>query len=140
MATKCPICGRDDAEIIEPGTIDGIVFRCPTPTHGEFAVSESVRSTLEGNVGREDWESALEKARMRVVERVCVARADDAPAVLRAAEQVRPPLPDARDPVHPCEDARGLARADGLVDSRARTGNRVIVNRCIRCRTWLNRI
>jgi hypothetical protein len=66
MATKCPICGRDDAETIEPGTIDGIVFRCPTPTHGEFAVSDSVLSTLEGNVSREDWESALEKARTRV--------------------------------------------------------------------------
>ena len=43
-----------------------------------------------------------------------VARADDAPAVLRPAEQVRPPLPDAGDPVHPAQDAGALQRVDGL--------------------------
>src|SRR5262245_50733205 len=46
--------------------------------------------------------------RLRIDERVGVARADDAPAVLRPAEQVRPPLADARDPVHPGEDASAL--------------------------------
>ena len=47
----------------------------------------------------------LAACRLRIDEGVGVARADHAPAVLRAAEQVRPPLADARDPVHPGEDA-----------------------------------
>jgi len=41
------------------------------------------------------------RARLRINERVRVRRADDAPAVLRRAEEIRPPLPDPRDPVDP---------------------------------------
>jgi hypothetical protein len=79
---------------------------------GPVMVKQSRKPTCGG------WTARL-RGRFRVDERVGVARADDAPAVLSPAEEIRPPLPDAGNPVHPGEDPSLLQRADRLVDGRA---------------------
>jgi len=54
----CPIC-KSEAEEIEPGTFDGVWFRCLK--HREFGVSDTALKTRK-NVEPEQWERALKKA------------------------------------------------------------------------------
>jgi hypothetical protein len=59
MAT-CPIC-KSEAEEIEPGTFDGVWFRCLK--HREFGVSDTVLSLKPRmDAGPDEWEAALKKA------------------------------------------------------------------------------
>jgi hypothetical protein len=59
MAT-CPIC-KSEAEEIEPGTFDGVWFRCLK--HREFGVSDTVLSLKPRmDAGSDEWERALKKA------------------------------------------------------------------------------
>jgi hypothetical protein len=59
MAT-CPIC-KSEAEEIEPGTFDGVWFRCLK--HREFGVSDTVLSLKPRmDAGSDEWEAALKKA------------------------------------------------------------------------------
>jgi hypothetical protein len=57
MAT-CPVC-RSEAEEIEPGTFDGVWFRCLK--HREFGVSDTALKTRK-DAEPEQWERALKKA------------------------------------------------------------------------------
>jgi hypothetical protein len=54
----CPIC-KSEAEEIEPGTFDGMWFRCLK--HREFGVSDTALKTRK-NAEPEQWEGALKKA------------------------------------------------------------------------------
>jgi hypothetical protein len=63
MAT-CPVC-RSEAEEIEPGTFDGVWFRCLK--HREFGVSDTALKTRK-DAEPEQWERALKKASERVKE------------------------------------------------------------------------
>jgi len=54
----CPIC-KSEAEEIEPGTFDGMWFRCLK--HREFGVSDTALKTRK-NAEPEQWERALKKA------------------------------------------------------------------------------
>ena len=54
----CPIC-KSEAEKIDPGTFDGVWFRCLT--HREFGVSDTALKTRR-NADQEQWERALKKA------------------------------------------------------------------------------
>ena len=56
----CPIC-KSEAEEIEPGTFDGVWFRCLK--HREFGVSDTVLSLKPRmDAGSDEWEAALKKA------------------------------------------------------------------------------
>ena len=57
MAT-CPVC-KTEAEEIDPGTFDGVWFRCLK--HREFGVSDTALITRRG-AEPEQWERALKKA------------------------------------------------------------------------------
>src|SRR5215475_1618202 len=56
--TMCPIC-KAEAEEIEPGTFDGVWFRCLK--HREFGVSDTALKNRK-NAEPEQWERALKKA------------------------------------------------------------------------------
>jgi hypothetical protein len=60
----CPIC-KSEAEEIEPGTFDGVWFRCLK--HREFGVSNTALKTRK-DAEPEQWESALKKATERAGE------------------------------------------------------------------------
>ena len=60
----CPIC-RLEAEEIDPGTFDGVWFRCLK--HREFGVSATALKTRK-NADPEQWERALKKATERAPE------------------------------------------------------------------------
>ena len=62
--TMCPIC-RSEAEQIDPGTFDGVWFRCLK--HREFGVSDTALKTRK-DADQEEWESALKKATERAGE------------------------------------------------------------------------
>ena len=57
MAT-CPVC-KSEAEEIEPGTFDGVWFRCLK--HREFGASDTALKTRK-DAEPEQWERALKKA------------------------------------------------------------------------------
>jgi hypothetical protein len=57
MAT-CPVC-KSEAEEIEPGTFDGVWFRCLK--HREFGVSDTALKTRK-DAEPEQWKRALKKA------------------------------------------------------------------------------
>ena len=57
----CPIC-KSEAEEIEPGTFDGVWFRCLK--HREFGVSDTALKTRK-DAEPEQWERALKKATER---------------------------------------------------------------------------
>jgi hypothetical protein len=57
----CPIC-KSEAEEINPGTFDGVGFRCIN--HGEFEVADSAL-TEHKNTEPTRWEGALTKAKDR---------------------------------------------------------------------------
>ena len=54
----CPVC-KSEAEEIEPGTFDGVWFRCLK--HREFGVSHTALKTRK-DAEPEQWERALKKA------------------------------------------------------------------------------
>ena len=54
----CPVC-KSEAEEIEPGTFDGVWFRCLK--HREFGVSDTALKTRK-DAEPEQWERALKKA------------------------------------------------------------------------------
>jgi hypothetical protein len=58
--TMCPIC-KAEAEEIEPGTFDGVWFRCLK--HREFGALKTRK-----DVEPEQWERALKKATERAGE------------------------------------------------------------------------
>jgi hypothetical protein len=62
--TMCPIC-KAEAEEIEPGTFDGVWFRCLK--HREFGVSDTALKTRK-DAEPEQWERALKKATERAGE------------------------------------------------------------------------
>ena len=62
--TMCPIC-KAEAEEIEPGTFDGVWFRCLK--HREFGVSDTALKTRR-DAEPEQWERALKKATERAGE------------------------------------------------------------------------
>jgi len=62
--TMCSIC-KAEAEEIEPGTFDGVWFRCLK--HREFGVSDTALKTRK-DAEPEQWERALKKATERAGE------------------------------------------------------------------------
>ena len=45
MMAICPVC-KSEAEVIDPGTFDGVWFRCLK--HREFGVSDTALKTSKG--------------------------------------------------------------------------------------------
>ena len=64
VAVGGPIC-KAEAEEIEPGTFDGVWFRCLK--HREFGVSDTALKTRK-DAEPEQWERALKKATERAGE------------------------------------------------------------------------
>jgi hypothetical protein len=60
----CPVC-KSEAEVIDPGTFDGVWFRCLK--HREFGVSDTALKTRK-DASPEQWESALKRATERAGE------------------------------------------------------------------------
>ena len=57
---NCPICGVEAAELDRTSDAEG--YDCPR--HGKFKVSRTALS-IEQNIGPEQWERALARARGR---------------------------------------------------------------------------
>ena len=62
--TACPICGSD-AEVL-PRAGDFVNFDCPK--HDRFNVSDTAWQTRRAKASTEQWERALERAKIRAVE------------------------------------------------------------------------
>ena len=62
--TMCPIC-KSEAEQIDPGTFDGVWFRCLK--HREFGVSDTALKTGK-DADQEQWDNALKRATERAGE------------------------------------------------------------------------
>ena len=60
----CPVC-KSEAEVIDPGTFDGVWFRCLK--HREFGVSDTALKTRK-DASSEQWERALKRATERAGE------------------------------------------------------------------------
>jgi hypothetical protein len=60
----CPVC-KSEAEEIDPGTFDGVWFRCLK--HREFGVSDTALKTGK-DASPEQWERALKRATERAGE------------------------------------------------------------------------
>jgi hypothetical protein len=59
----CPVC-KSEAEEIDPGTFDGVWFRCLK--HREFGISDT--ALLRKDASPEQWERALKRATERAGE------------------------------------------------------------------------
>ena len=60
----CPVC-KSEAEVIDPGTFDGVWFRCLK--HREFGISDTAVKTRK-DASPEQWERALKRATERAGE------------------------------------------------------------------------